>query len=295
MRNLTFTCIALAAALVLLAGTRAAADTTPLCLGETATVVGTENNDTLSGTTGDDVIVGLGGDDLIRGDSGDDIICGGDGNDMIQGSNGGNFVDLMSGDAGDDTIDGGSIHGGVVSYLESPAGVQVHLWGMTTGWGNDRLLRVESVVGSDFDDTITGDASQNTILPMAGDDVVAGGAGADTVYADDGNDTLSGGTSPLDTISFEFARHGVSVDLGTGRAIGLGADRVVGFEHVLGTRFADRLSGSAATNLLIGGGGNDVLVGRAGRDVLLGQRGKDFADGGAGIDACSAERKRRCP
>ena len=295
MRNLTLTCIVLAAALALLAVTRAAADTTPLCLGQPATIVGTDGNDTLNGTSGDDVIAGLGGDDLIRGDRGDDVICGGDGNDLIQGSNGGSFVDVMSGDAGDDTIDGGSSHGGVVSYFEAPAGVQVHLWGITTGWGSDRVLRVESVIGSPFDDTIAGDNAPNAIFPMAGDDVVAAGAGGDTVYADGGNDTLDGGASPLDTISFELAPNGVSVDLGTARAHGLGDDRVVGFEHVRGSRFADRIAGSAATNILVGGSGNDVLLGRAGRDVLLGQRGRDFADGGSGIDACSAERKRRCP
>lgn len=295
MRNLTLTCIALAGVLALLAVTRAAADSTPLCLGEPATIVGTENNDALSGTSGDDVIVGLGGDDLIRADRGNDVICGGDGNDMIQGSNGGPFVDLMSGDAGDDTIDGGSPVGGIVSYAEAPAGVQVHLWGITTGWGSDRLLRVESVIGSQFDDTIAGDNAANEIVAMGGNDLVTAGGGADTIYADDGNDKLNGGLSPLDTISFELAPHAVSVDLGTQRARGLGNDAVVGFEHVRGSRFGDRLSGSAATNLLIGGGGNDVLTGRSGRDLLVGLRGRDFADGGAGVDACSAERTRRCP
>lgn len=58
------------------------------CLGEPATIVGTEGNDTLVGTPGRDVIVALGGNDTVQALGGDDKVCGGDGNDFLDGGTG---------------------------------------------------------------------------------------------------------------------------------------------------------------------------------------------------------------
>jgi RTX calcium-binding nonapeptide repeat (4 copies) len=83
------------------------------CLGEPATIVGTEGNDTLVGTPGRDVIVALGGNDTVQalgGDDtvqalgGDDKVCGGDGNDQLNGTEGNDDID---GGAGDDILRGG--------------------------------------------------------------------------------------------------------------------------------------------------------------------------------------------
>ena len=75
--------LATAGLLVMGVTSSAASNTWPTCLGEPATIVGTDGNDMIAGTDGDDVIVGLGGDDVIRsgGSSDTDLICGGDGND----------------------------------------------------------------------------------------------------------------------------------------------------------------------------------------------------------------------
>ena len=69
----------------------------PKCFGRTATIIGTEGDDTLSGTTESDVIVGLGGKDTITGEGRIDFICGGGGDDIISGGRGN---DNISGDAG---------------------------------------------------------------------------------------------------------------------------------------------------------------------------------------------------
>ena len=58
------------------------------CLGEPATIVRTEGNDTLVGTPGRDVIVALGGNDTVQALGGDDKVCGGDGNDFLDGGTG---------------------------------------------------------------------------------------------------------------------------------------------------------------------------------------------------------------
>ena len=84
------------------------------CLGEAATMVGTNGADILIGTAGPDVIVGAGGDDVIRGLGGDDVICGGYGNDRLLGGGGddrmlgGDGSDVLFGRWGDDWLGGGS-------------------------------------------------------------------------------------------------------------------------------------------------------------------------------------------
>ena len=75
------------------------------CLGEPATIVRTEGNDTLVGTPGRDVIVALGGNDTAQALGGDDNVCGGDGNGLLNGTEGNDDIDSA---AGDDDIDGGT-------------------------------------------------------------------------------------------------------------------------------------------------------------------------------------------
>ncbi|MDA2919342.1 PKD domain-containing protein [Desulfobacterota bacterium AH_259_B03_O07] len=103
------------------------------CFGQTATIVGTNQDDVIQGTEGNDVIVarggrghtifGLGGDDIIcsgngddeiHGGSGDDTIDGGKKNDTIFGETGNDFIlgdkgsDILHGGTGFDELDGGS-------------------------------------------------------------------------------------------------------------------------------------------------------------------------------------------
>jgi subtilisin family serine protease len=76
-----------------------------LCIGVTATIVGTQGNDIIIGTSGHDVIHGLGGNDVIRGGGGRDTICGGPGKDGIFGEEG---RDKLFGEGGADRLNGGS-------------------------------------------------------------------------------------------------------------------------------------------------------------------------------------------
>jgi large repetitive protein len=52
---------------------------------------------------------------------------------------------------------------------------------------------VENITGTQYQDVITGDASNNIIDGRDGDDILSGGAGDDTLYGADGDDDLSGG------------------------------------------------------------------------------------------------------
>jgi Ca2+-binding RTX toxin-like protein len=57
----------------------------------------------------------------------------------------------------------------------------------TINAGTDTLTSIENLVGSDFNDTLTGDAGANKL---------EGGVGNDTLNGGLGNDTLDGGRAP---------------------------------------------------------------------------------------------------
>ena len=134
---------------------------------------GTSGNDTLSGGSGNEIINGLDGDDTITGDAGDDILNGGAGNDSLNGGD------------GFDTAD----------YSTATSAVTVNLSNglVTGGAGSDSLSAIESVIGSDYNDTLSGGANADTISGGAGNDSINGAGGADTLFGGDGNDVIYGG------------------------------------------------------------------------------------------------------
>src|SRR5215218_4354491 len=136
------------------------------------TIFGSPGDDALTGTDESDVIVGLGGNDVI--DAGDeaDLVCGGPGNDRIlTGDDGFLEPDVVSGDEGDDLIAAGSSDVFAV-YMTATGPVSVDLGpGTATGAaGNDTLLGVVGVIGSEFDDTLRGNARSNLLAGMGGND-----------------------------------------------------------------------------------------------------------------------------
>jgi RTX calcium-binding nonapeptide repeat (4 copies)/WD40-like Beta Propeller Repeat len=224
-------------------------------------IIGTSGDDTLTGTSGDDVICGRAGNDVIKGKGGDDVLYGEGGDDTLIGGNG---ADAMDGGADTDTLD----------YSKSAAGVTVDL---STGNGSggeadgDVFAGIEGVVGSPFDDTLTGGA---------GDDRFQGLAGADTIDGGDGTDVASYELSPAD----------VKVNLSNGiiKDGDAQGDVLWGIENLTGSAFGDTLTGEDNPNVLTGLDGDDDLSGKGGDDTLLGQGGTDTFDGGAGTDFCDA-------
>jgi len=130
---------------------------------------GDVTNDTINGTEFNDWLFGAGGDDTIDGGFGNDLINGGLGNDTLNGW------------VGFDTVD----------YSGSVSGVNVNLstGTATGGGGNDSLSLFESVIGSRFNDTLTGDAGGNTLNGNGGIDTLSGGEGDDILIAGNGTAT----------------------------------------------------------------------------------------------------------
>ena len=269
---------------------------------------------------GNDTINGSAGDDVIYYTAGSDKIDGGGGNDWMDFSNkfytnnnpvnvdlstgkyiislnsnavvssiihveniiGSNYSDAITGDAGNNIFIGGkgsdAINGGggidTASYVTS-TGVTVNLNLGTaiekydSSTSTDTLTSIENIVGSSFADAITGNSLNN---------VFTGGAG---------NDTLDGGAG-VDTASYLTAYQGVKVNLATGNATGHGTDTLLNIENVIGSSYADTLTGNGGANSLFGGAGNDILIGGAGNDVLNGGAGTDWAYYNTAVSAVSA-------
>ncbi|MDR7297466.1 Ca2+-binding RTX toxin-like protein [Pelomonas aquatica] len=197
--------------------------------------------------------------DALVGDGNVNVISGGDGDDAIEGRGG---ADVIHGGLGNDTV----------SYATSGAAVQVDL---VTGIGNggdaqgNLLDGVENLVGSNFADTLKGDAGDNRLDGGNGDDLLDGGAGADQLIGGAGNDTAT----------YAGATAGVKASLvnAANNAGDAAGDSFTSVENLTGSAFDDTLEGDAGINKLLGGAGDDVLIGGAGADQLVGGAGSDTA------------------
>ena len=78
------------------------------------------------------------------------------------------------------------------------------------------------IIGSEFNDTLNGDLSLNTLFGNAGNDIISGDVGNDVLIGGAGNDPLTGGTG-IDRMIFEEV--GVANQDTINLYLGTGADR----------------------------------------------------------------------
>jgi Ca2+-binding RTX toxin-like protein len=190
----------------------------------------------------------------------------------------------------------GSIEGGVggintLDYTAYTTGITVNMdtadestpAGATGTLG---IANIHNVIGGSGDDLIIGSAGANSLFGGAGHDTLRGGAGNDLLKGGVGDDVLAGGDD-FDTVSYENAISGVTVELGQTDAqdtVGMGIDTLSDVEGIIGSDYADILTGSEVPNLIMGGAGADEISGGAGDDILLGESGNDTISGGTGDD-----------
>ncbi len=274
-------------------------------------LIGSDHDDTLTGDGGSNVIVGGGGNDILNGQGGIDTVSyagataqitvslaslavqntGGAGSDSLQNFEniiGSAHNDTLTGDGGANTLAGGSgadsLDGGegndTASYADSAAGVAVSLVSGAANTGGDAagdtLTNIENLIGSAFNDTLTGSLSANTLEGGAGDDILIGGAGADFLIGGTGNNTAS----------YSNAGAAVTANLtsGSGTVGDALGDSYSGIQNLTGSSLNDTLTGNTSDNLLDGGLGNDTLSAGDGNDILDVRLGRDTASGGNGDD-----------
>jgi Ca2+-binding RTX toxin-like protein len=250
------------------------------------------------------------------GGAGADTLIGGGGADHLRG--GGN-ADVLTGGAGIDTA----------SYANSGGGVTVDLTNNANNAGadaaGDLLAGIENLLGSDFDDTLTGDSGNNLLSGGEGNDSLVAGVGNDKLLGGSGNDMLDVGGSlgTTDTVDggdgqdllllagnyaagFAFGANVTNIEsivLADGNSYkftlnaatnngGLLVDgsALTGSNSLNLNGAAETISGltalgGAGNDSLMGGGVGDRLVGGTGNDTLLAGAGDDVIDQAAALNA----------
>lgn len=259
------------------------------------TIFGLQGDDTVKGRQGNDTIFGGAGNDYIEGNEGNDVLIGGSGADRLKGSAGADtFVIRSIAEAGDTIIDwkaaskldltGIFLPSGISSAAEAfeagalelrQNGGTVEVW----AYPQSGAVKLASLL-----DTKVGQVSANQIVldsdaRYAADGFVYSDAKvsgktelvADApVNADNGTPAEDVAEIPAATASFADAARNVGASLAdpesnTGEARG---QDYAGVANLVGSRYADRLEGDDAANVITGGKGADHLIGGRGADIF---------------------------
>ncbi|MGF6311189.1 Ca2+-binding RTX toxin-like protein [Bradyrhizobium sp. i1.8.4] len=205
----------------------------------TGVLVDLANNALNTGEALGDTLTSIEG---IQGGAFNDTLIGDGGNNNLRGQAG---ADSLDGGAGFDFADYGNAAVGVVASLANPA--------VNTGdAAGDTYTSIEGIIGSAFNDTLTGDGGDNNLRGGAGADVLDGGAGNDVAeYVNATAGVLASLANPASN---------------TGEAAG---DTYTSIEGLRGSNLNDTLIGDSGNNLLDGLGGVDSLTGGAGNDTYI--------------------------
>lgn len=280
-----------------------------------ANVIGTPFNDVIGPFSSSPGVIGVPtfGTDTVNGGGGADTMNAGDGSDFYIVDNPGDIVR----ESFDDALGGVDTVLSSATYSLSPG-----TFG-NQGFGIENLtltgLSSINATGNAKNNVLIGNTAANIFFGTAGFDTINGGLGSDTAnYSSIGTvvtlgafgSLKKGATSTDSLISIETIvgssllgdtvdHSGASVAPATGTVTNLLTGKVTvngttaplpltfsvsQFENVIGSAFADSITGDNGNNSLTGGAGNDTLAGGNGNDTLIGGAGFDVLIGGAGND-----------
>lgn len=179
--------------------------------------------------------------------------------------------DIVSGTTSNDTLTGRG--GGDTLY----------------GGGGDDILRGQ---GQSDTDTLYGEAGNDLLYGDVNDNLY-GGDGDDTLRATGGTGIIDGGNG-IDKVWWRDAATAMTVDLVAGTATDGNGNvaTISNIENILGSSFADTLTGDNNDNNIFGGDGSDILRGGGGNDDIRGQGAAgevDYLYGEAGDDILYGE------
>lgn len=213
----------------------------------------------LTGSSFNDLLQGGRGADLITAGDGDDIVYGFDPNDTV---NGGGGIDTII--TTTDIIPGADAQLSGIENINASTAASAII--MNLGKQSEKFL----VIGSAFDDEITGGSAADVINSGAGDDRIHGFIGNDFVNGGSGVDTLFlRSTSAFLNAAMDYQLVDIEIINATNGSSGIMVD----------------LSRHPEAFTIIGSSYSDTLKGGQGSDSFFGSSGTDFIDGGSGDDA----------
>lgn len=226
-------------------------------------LVGTKKNDIFHGFSGNDTFWGLGGNDKFFGDEGHDKFTWNPGNDTING-----------GADSDDVLYQYADHG---MKIDLKAGTAVQIG----GGEHDKLVSIESVQGTNYNDSLYGSDRTDAIEYFIPDYT----AGGNMPHPAGGSDYIDG-RGGIDMLSYWNDKAGVKIDVAKGKVIDGGGhtDTFKNIEQFEGSYSADTIKGSSKADDLWGLDGNDKISGGKGKDTIHSGIGKDILTGGSGKD-----------
>ncbi len=273
----------------------------------TAAII-TAGDDTINGGLGDDTIFGMLGTDTVHGDDGDDVIAstgygsyfGDGGNDTIYASNG--LPETLDGGSGIDTLNATSA---TFDYT-------INLTTGVTNYAGESFVNFEHLRSGSGNDTLTGNAANNSIFGGVGNDTINGLAGMDSLSGDAGNDTLNGGDDDdtltdysgtniydggngndaisgylvngaaahgganVDTLNlYTLAAGAVTINLNGNATLGANTMVTDGFENLYFGSNNDVSVTAFGSNTITTGGGNDTINAGMGDDTISTGAGND--------------------
>lgn len=243
------------------------------------TMNGGAGADLLEGGDGGETINGEGGNDVIHGNAGADSLSGGSDSDTFYGYNA-DGADTISGGDQLDTVDYGAKTGNLTITVGSGANDGA------SGEGDDVQGDIETVIGGQGNDHITGDSSDELLDGYYGNDTLVGGTGTSA-------DTLNGGSGTgTDTADYSARSDNLKITLdgvnNDGNETFGEGDNVVDVQIVIGGSGNDTIIGDGGANTLMGSGGTDSLRGGDNADSIDGGSGNDTIYGDDGNDTLKA-------
>jgi Ca2+-binding RTX toxin-like protein len=234
-------------------------------------------NWSVNGLAGNDTITGGRGNDTLNGGEGNDILSGGLGNDTYVVDSASDII-IEASAQGTDTV-----QSSVTFYLAANV-ERLTLTGTSAIEGYGNTLN-NTITGNSGNNILDGDAGNDTLIGGAGNDLLLGGSGADTLRGGSGDDVLDGGVISAvttgqysvdgNTVNYSDSAAGATINLATGIALdGFGGtDTLVNINTVVGSAYADIITGSAGNDKMVfeeinGGAGNDTLDGGAITDTI---------------------------